>query len=235
MSRFAFRQVDYRDLETFLLDGGIFAKNHSPLQKCHQTSYKNLVDRRGTSMFQMPNSKVINDFVAFYLSPISSFTYAIHKGSVPVIDPNGNEIGMSNLGDRAFIVCNIDKVIKNISQCYYSNYALNSQALSPEVFNDFSQIENNINWSLFDDHPMVAEIPEIGYKGVCKFFASNTNIKYQTRKETRMAEFLVPDELPWDLIECIVLPNDRNLSYVQSLVSDHKKETPIYVKPGCFV
>lgn len=235
MNRFAFRQVDYRDINTFLSDGGIYSKNHVPIQKCHQTSYKTLVDRRGTSMFLMPNNRVINDFVAFYFSPISSFTFAIHRGNVPVIDPHGNTIGNSDLNDRVFIVCNINKVTTHIKDCFYSNYALNSQALSPEIFNDFSCIEDNINWKVFDETPIVARIPEIGYSGVCQYFSSNTNIKYQTRKETRMAEFLVYSKLPWDLVECIILPNDHNLSYIQNIICLHKKTTPVYVKAGCFV
>jgi len=235
VTRFAFRQVDYRDLNKFLSDDGIFSKNHTPIQKCHQTSYKQLVERRGTNLFEMPGNRVINDFVSFYLSPISSFTYTIHQGNVPVTDPAGNELGMSKMDDRVFIVCNIDRVVSNISDCYYSNYALNSKALSPEIFDNFSKIEENVFWDVFDDPPMTAEIPEIGYNGVCKFFSSNINIKYQTRKEKRMAEFLVYNELPWDLIECIILPDNSKLLYVQSLISSYKKTTPVYVKPGCFV
>ena len=235
MNRFAFRQVDYRDIKTFISDNGVFSKNHNPIQKCHQTSYTSKVNRRGTKMLQMPKNRVINAFVAFYFSPVSSFTFAIHKGNVPVTDPNGNIIGNSQVSDRVFIVCKIRKVISKIKDCYYSNYALNSNSLSPEIFNDFSSIEKNISWDVFDDQPFVGDIPEIGYNGVCKYFSSNTNIKYQARKEKRMAEFLVYDELPWDLVECIILPDHSKVKSIQSLISRHGKTTPVYVKPGCFV
>ena len=191
MTRFAFRQVDYRDLNKFLSDDGIFSKNHKPIQKCHQTSYKQLVERRGTSLFEMPGNRVINDFVSFYLSPISSFTYTIHQGNVPVTDPAGNELGMSKMDDRVFIVCNIDRVVSNISDCYYSNYALNSKALSPEIFDNVSEIEENVSGEVCDDPPRTAERQEIGNKGVRKVVRSNINIKNKKCKEKRMAEILV--------------------------------------------
>ena len=105
--RFVFRQVDYRDIATFLANGEIRAKNPATPQPCYQTSYQNLVDRRGTDMFQVPGGGVVNDYVAFYFSPLTSFTCSIHRGGVDVVDPNGNFVGQSRMEDRVFIVCRI--------------------------------------------------------------------------------------------------------------------------------
>ncbi len=54
-NRFIFRQVYAGDLSRFLADGEIRAKNHAVPQPCHQTSYQDIVDRRGTAEFAMPD------------------------------------------------------------------------------------------------------------------------------------------------------------------------------------
>lgn len=77
--RFIFRQVYYKDLKTFLADGEVRSKNHKSPQLCHPTSYPNIVNRRGTDAYQMPCGGVVNDYVPFYFSPITAFTFTIYK------------------------------------------------------------------------------------------------------------------------------------------------------------
>ena len=160
--RFVFRQVDYRDIQRFLSDGAIRSKNFNPTQLCHQTSYQTLVDRRGTTIFQLPSGGVVNDCVAFYFSPATSFTFTIHKGNVPVFAPDGANLGQSQLSDRAFIVCKIATLKQSGLRCCFSDFALNSQALLPTIIEDLTRIETHVHWDMFDESPMVAQIPEIG-------------------------------------------------------------------------
>lgn len=102
--RFVFRQIYYADLATFLADGEIRAKNHAIGQRCHQTSYQQIVDRRGTTVFRMPSGGVVNDYVPFYFSPITSFAFTIHKRNVPLISPTGQDLGKANGDERIFFV-----------------------------------------------------------------------------------------------------------------------------------
>ena len=178
MPRFIFRQIDYRDLNTFLQDGEIRAKNHLNSQACHQTSYASIVARRGQNEFHLSTGGVVNDYVPFYFCPITSFSYTINRGNVPVISPLGQPLGNSSWTDRLFIVFNVDDIVKsNLTWCY-SNYALNSTAPMPVVLNDIEQLENHIDWSLFDENPIAAAIPEIGYPGCCRYFAQRSHPRY---------------------------------------------------------
>jgi hypothetical protein len=96
-SRFVFRQIYYGDLDCFLADGEIRSKNHPNMQACHQTSYQEIVDRRGTAEFQMPCGGVVNDYVAFYFSPLTAFTFTIDRGNVNLRDLDGSIDLLPNL------------------------------------------------------------------------------------------------------------------------------------------
>jgi hypothetical protein len=234
--RFVFRQVDYRDIATFLANGEIRAKNHATPQPCYQTSYQNLVDRRGTDMFQVPGGGVVNDYVAFYFSPLTSFTCSIHRGGVDVVDPNGNFVGQSRMEDRVFIVCRVADIFNAGLYCCYSDYALNSNAPLPTVIADPGQIETHVHWSVFDDHPMTANIPEIGYGGVCQYFNSRVSPpKYQYRKQQRMAEFLAHSSVPLNQVACIVTPSNVMNTTLKTRMDASAWDIPILTKPGCFV
>lgn len=234
--RFIFRQVDYRDVPTFLADGEVRSKNHPSPQACHQTSYHEIVQRRGTSQFQLPFGGVVNDCVAFYFSPLTSFTCSIHRGGVQVIPPNGGEQTASQLADRVFLVAKVSDLYRAGLQCCFSNYALNSTVPEPVVESDLNLLETHINWALFDDDPMAGRIPEIGYGGSCQYFHSRANPeRYQLRKPIRMAEFLVHTAVPLHLFACIVAPNEQRKILVQHEVQSAGYQLPVFSKPGCFV
>lgn len=234
--RFVFRQIDSRDIPTFLADGEIRAKNHKFHQRCHQTSYANLVNRRGTALFQVPGGGVVNDYVAFYFSPFTSFTCSIHRGGVEVIDPQGHRLGMSSMENRAFLVCRVSDLATAGVSCCYSDFALNSDALAPTITDDLSQIEQHVHWDVFDEYPMTASIPEIGYGGVCKYFGPRaTPPRYQLRREKRMAEFLVCSSVPLAQVSCIVTPSDGMKAQAEAQMAASQSRIPICSKPGCFV
>lgn len=234
--RFIFRQVDYRDIATFLNDGEIRAHNHQYMQRCHQTSDPNINRRRGNPIYNMPNDYVVHDYVAFYFSPFTSFTCSIHRGGVEVYDPNGLHLEKSQLENRVFIVCKISAIFDVEIHCCFSNLALNSLASIPEIIEDQNQLETHVNWHLFDENWITASIPEIGYNGVCKFFGDMaTPVKYQNRKHQRMAEFLVHNSLSLDQVSCIVTPNDAKKDLIQTQMDASAWNIPVHTKSGCFV
>lgn len=236
--RYVFRQIDYRDLPTFLADGEVRSKNHPNPQICHQTSYQNLVQRRGTNDFQLPFGGVVNDCVAFYFSPLTSFTCAIHRGSVDVIPPNGAASTKSRLDDRVFLVARVTDLYIAGLECCFSNYALTTTVPKPIVVSDINMLESHIDWTMFDEDEFhfAGEIPEIGYRGACKFFYSRaTPERYQRRGSIRMAEFLVHTAVPMNTFICVVCPNAQKQALVSNMIQSAGYQLPVYSKPGCFV
>ena len=234
-NRFVFRQVHYEDLPIFLADGEIRAKNHLAPQGCHQTSYQDIVNRRGTDEFQMPNGWVVNDFVPFYFSPISSFTFTIYKENVPLVSPQGEYLRQACEDDRVFLVSSPQAYVDSGLFTCFSDYALNSRAPMPTIETDLTKLEGHVHWNVFDDAPMVAAIPDIGYAGVCKWYHNMaTPPERMTRSAKRMAEFLVHDSVPLDKIMCIVVKTDAMRATLGGMMAASEWNIPILTKRGCF-
>jgi hypothetical protein len=233
--RFGFRQIDHRDLEMILRDGEIRSKNNRSPQKCHQTSYAEIVGLRGTAQFTLPHGGVVNDYVAFYFSPVTAFTYTIHKGNVGVVSPQGVALGDSGSKDRLFLVVKVNDVIASGVAWSVSDYALNSHAPMPTVISDSNLLGQHVKWNLFDEKPFAATIPEIEYHGVCQYFHSTAESQRQLRKEARMAEFLVKDSLPIDLVCSIIAPTSQSCDRAIRVANRYKFNGLVLLKPGCFI
>lgn len=235
VARFAFRQFHYTDIVTILADGEIRSKNHLPIQACHQTSYSNLVSLRGTSAFTLPGGGVVNDYVPFYFSPITAFSFTINRGNVDVISPTGVNVGKSNASQRAFVVFAVDRLAAAGLYLCYSDVALNSLAPIPTVIDDLGQLSTHVAWTVFDESPLSGAIPEIGYKGACLWFHNRpTPVHHQIRSSQRMAELLVRTSVPISLAECIIVENEHAAAQIGAAIAASLYEMPVYVKPGCF-
>lgn len=233
--RFVFRQVFSGDFHTFLNDGELRAKNHACPQRCHQTSYPEIVDRRGTQEFPMPCGGVVNDYVPFYFSPLTSFTFTIHRENVPLRSPDGQELGMAKDENRIFFVCRADKFVVNGLECCFSDFALNSMAPLPTVEVDLGKLETHVHWDVFDEQPISAKILEIGYDGVCRYFQNAVSPpSRQYRSQKRMAEFLVRGAVPLTEVSCIVAKSDAMRHKLQLVMTGSEWDIPIYSKPGCY-
>ncbi|WP_158524926.1 DUF4433 domain-containing protein [Phaeobacter inhibens] len=234
-NRFVFRQIHFEDLPIFLADGEIRAKNHLAPQLCHQTSYQDIVNRRGTDEFQMPNGTVVNDFVPFYFSPITSFTFTIYMKNVPLVSPAGVELRKACEDDRIFLVSSPQAFVGSGLFTCFSDYALNSRAPMPTIETDLTKLEEHVHWNVFDDYPMVAAIPDIVYPGVCKWYHNMaTPPERMTRSAKRMAEFLVRGAVPLDKIMCIVVKTDAMRATLGGMMAASAWDIPILTKRGCF-
>ncbi|WP_320199522.1 DarT ssDNA thymidine ADP-ribosyltransferase family protein [Agrobacterium sp. rho-13.3] len=232
--RFIFRQVHFADIPTFLRDGEIRAKNHEHPQVCHQASYQSIVNRRGTAEFELP-AGVVNDYVPFYFSPITSFTYTIHQGNVPSVAPSGEILGVAKDDDRVFFVFPVDLFRGSGLDYCFSDYALNSQAPLPSIETDLDKLEAHVHWNVFDDTPYIASIPEIGYAGVCRWFQNAaTPPTRQLRSQKRMAEFLVKRSVPLNLACCLVAKSSSIGDNVSQMMAASRWNIPIITKRGCY-
>ncbi|MEB1361258.1 DarT ssDNA thymidine ADP-ribosyltransferase family protein [Xanthomonas campestris] len=231
--RFIFRQIDRRDLKNFLADGEVRSKNHHAAQKCHQTNYENLIELRSTNAFQLPYGGVVNDYVAFYFSPVTSFTYAIHQGQkVNVTSPDGSDLGRSSLEDRLFLVAKVQDIAESGAYYCFSNLALNSHNNQAIISNDISLLPQIVNWAAFDEQPKVAGITEIGYSGVCKYFQETVGREH--RRQARMAEFLVKSSVPFGLFSAIIAPNVGSFNCAQELALFYNFKGLVLHNSDCF-
>ena len=222
------------NIQRYLQDGEIRSKNHHNIQHGYRTSFSDIVQRRGGTSFTTPCTRNVNDFVPFYFSPATAMAYTINQGNVPLVDPTNQNVGFASSEDIVYIVAD---PIKVAAACpfWFTDIACNSVAQTPNYSNIIQNIEPHIKWSLFDDTPRMGIISEIGYRGVCRWFHDNhSNINWINRTKIRMAEFLVQDVFPVDLIECFVIKSTKWEHWLQQQIQSVGKNIPVYVKSGCF-
>jgi hypothetical protein len=233
--RFIFRQEYYKDIEVFLVDGEVRSKNHEHPQLCHQASYQSIVDRRGSPLFQMPDGGVVNDYVPFYFSPITSFTFTIFRGNVDLMSPEGDNLGPACEEDRVFLVAKVENFRDSGLDFCFSDFALNSNAPLPVLCGDLDSLEEHVHWDMFDEYPYKGRIEELGYNGVCQYFKSMDDPpERMTRSQKRMAEFLVRSAVPLGLIDCLIVKSETIRDKLEQMMDASVWDIPIYVKPGCY-
>lgn len=233
MTRHIFRLTYYKNVEFFLRDGAVFAKNHKPLQRCWRTSYQDIVNRRGTE-FWTPDGDNINDYLPFYFSPITPMACAIYKKSVPLKNLDGVDLGAANQEDIVFLVSTAEKIANTPIPFWFSDVACNTMAPQPHYLNDITQIENHIEWRFFEEEPKKAYIPEIGYNGVCKWFHDRDDGVHNNRASHRGAEFMVKDALPMNLVDCIVVNNNDIKNQIETWMQASNFDISVYVNTGCY-
>lgn len=205
------------------------------MQQCYQTSYANIVERRGTNEFKTPCGHVVNDFVPFYFSPITAMAYTIGQGNVTLRGPNGEHHGPANLNEIVFLVSNTQNFVQHQNDIYFTNVACNSQATIPQFESDLTRLGNHVNWSLFDEYPLTAKIPEIGYNGVCRYFCNRDDGTHMNRSPQRMAEFMIKNEISLNFIDCIIVQNDQIKTIIEQQIHNSHWNIPVYTKPSCYL
>lgn len=232
--RFLFRMTYFRNLERYLADGYVCAKNHPQMQPGYRISFDDIVARRGTHEFTTPCGSNVNDFVPFYFSPCTKMAFTIYRQNVRLRDSEGTDLGVAQMEDVAYMVVDPNKLFASGRSVWFTNIACNS-GIPPEYGHRPEMLEAHVDWALFDDEPRMGRIPEINYSGVCRWQHDRDQpVEHQMRSKKRMAEFMVRDYLRMDEVSCIVLQTTQHAGEVRAWVDASGVEIPVYVKPGCY-
>lgn len=230
--RYLFRMTYYKNLEAFLANGAEFAKDNPAGEPRYRISFEEIVARRGT-IFRVPSGGSVNEFVPFYFSPSTKMAYSIHKKNVPLRDPDGQNLGSASMNDVAYMVVDPEVLFRSGRECWFTDQACNS-AITPVYENDPGNLSQHIAWSLFDEHPRMAKIPELRYDGVCQYQHDRDTLDYQQRSKKRMAEFLVKDCLRMKELSAILLKTDVHRAQVEAWIQRAALNIPVIVNPGCY-
>ncbi len=228
--RHIFRMTYYKNIERFLKDGALYAKNHQD-QPQFSISYGEINNKRGNE-FKTPDDESLHDYLPFYFSPITAMAYAIHRKNVTLKNQTGEDIGKANSSDVVYIVSNIKICAAKKIPFWFTNVACNTAGA--KFKNDLNYFKNHIKWDLFDEYPMIATISEIKYQGVCKWTQDRDDGKHSNRSAERMAEFMIKDSLSIGLIDCIIVNNDVIKTKIDAWMENSNWDIPVYVNEGCY-
>lgn len=232
MSRFIFRITHWENIQHYLRDGVIRAKDIPPLQAGYRVSDPGIISRRGIDISNVVGFP-INEYVPFYFSPLTTMAYSIAKGNVKVLDQRDRVVSDSSSKDMALIVARVDEVAAS-TEYKFTNAACNT-AMPPEVYDDIQVLEQTIKWDLFDDGSVKGRIPEIGYQGSTRYCSdSDKDPRYHNRKKDRMAEFMVHREFPMSLCCAIVTFTAEQAIILQASVTPTSLNIPVLHNPNCF-
>lgn len=177
----------------------------------------------------------MNDYVPFYFSPITAFTYSIAHGNVAVVCPDGRYLGQSCEDQRIFLVSRPELIRDAGLYFCFSNIALNRAAPGfIRIGQDLNTLEGHVNWSVFDEGPLKAAIPDIGYGGACQYFNDAPTSGRMNRRQERMAEFLVRDAVPLEALQCIIVKTNDMKDTLRPIIEASGLDLPIHVNRGCY-
>ena len=140
--------IHFRNLQTYLESGMLFAKNNPNVQAGYRISYDEIVDRRGTAEFTTPCGSNVNEFVPFYFSPSTKMAIAIHFGNVRLKAPNDTVLGVATMEDVAYLVVEPRVLFESGRQCWFTNIACNSAAYPPTYNDNQAELETHVELSL---------------------------------------------------------------------------------------
>lgn len=221
-----FRMTHINNLNLFLDEGHICAPNYKK-QLQFSISYQEINNKRNNQLLTTCGQS-IHDFLAFYFSPLTAMSYALHQSKVDIHDHDGNRVE-NNLNDIVFLVMKMTNVDLLKQQVLYSNRACNSFGY------ETNNSPNFIDWEMFNESPYSAIVNELGYKGVCKYFQDrDTDEKYNERKTKRMAECLIKDYVSLNDIDAIVVRDNHSLYHVEGLARTYKFKGMVLSKPNCY-
>jgi ssDNA thymidine ADP-ribosyltransferase DarT-like protein len=149
----------------------------------------------------LPPGGVVADYVPFYFAPRSPMLYVITKGQVPTFrDSQENLI---------YLVTSVDRVAEAGRPVLISDR--NASMNVAEFTDDRSRIATMIDWDLMND-----------------WYWADT-LEDRTRKERRMAEFLVHHHLPWSAVIGIGVFDANRCQVAEATLARLNMQTPVRV------
>lgn len=148
---------------------------------------------------------VVGDYVPFYFAPRSPMMFKLHRGGVPEFT--------GSTSDLAYLVTTVERVVEAGRQAVLTD---RNAAKAVAAFSaDAADWDDLIDWPLMS-----------------AYMWSNTSDDPE-RQERRMAECLVHESVAWNLIQRIVVRDERRKSRVGAILPPGVA-CPINVRPDWY-
>lgn len=200
------------NLTSILNARAIYAKNKLTKLDMKYTNIAHEEIQENRNATTLKNGDNLHDYVPFAFAPLSPMLFLLHKNKIKGCNCEQEDI--------AYLVTNA-QALSATKFIYTDGHPLAKPVKFYEKLSEF----RNIDWEIF------FEIPHIR-GGYARFWNDRTNPekpKWMDRKRKRMAEFLVYDKLPWNLIDTIVVKSEAAKTRVEAILKQFKENKKIEI------
>lgn len=172
-------------------------------------------ERRRMKVVTCPPGGVVADYVPFYFAARSPMMYVLWQGRVPTFSGDHN--------DLVYFVTSADKLQAGNATFAISNR--NAAAALADFTNDpaaLGDLTTAAPDSSFIDWPLMNE-------RIWKDTAEDGD-----RMQRRMAEFLVHERVPLDVLLGLAVPSHPRSTVVRSLLDAQGIDLPVHARPGWY-
>lgn len=194
------------NLESILKEGRLYCDARAPRCNPRSIAYGRLKAMRAVKPVPVSPGGFVSDYVPFYFAPRSPMLFAIYTGWV--------RSGLSQ-DEVIYLVTSVEKVVQANKLFVFTDR--NATALNARFSSDLSQLNQYVNWDIMRSPFWFNRLPD-----------------YPDRKSRRQAEFLVYQELEWELIEQIGVYDSTRLNTVQQLLQNAAHQPLVSVERGWY-
>lgn len=194
------------NLASIIKEGRLYCDARAPRCNPHSIAYGHLKAMRAVKTVPVPPGGYVTDYVPFYFAPKSPMLYAIHRGYV--------KSGLSQT-EIIYLVTTVETVVQANKLFVFTDR--NATSLNVRFSNDLSRLNQYVNWDIMRSPYWFDRLPD-----------------YPDRKSRRQAEFLVYQELEWELIEQIGVYDSTRLNMVQQLLQNTDHQPLVSVERGWY-
>lgn len=184
-------------------------------QKYANIAHNKIQAQRKKTLIPIGKKGELHDYVPFYFAPRSPMLWAIHKNQV-----EGYTKGQEH-------ICHLVTSAQKVREAKMSYVFTRRHAITqPVEFYDTLEDFHKIDWEIFFEDPLLG-----GYSRYWNDNHLELEPRWMDRKSRRQAEFLVHQQLPWNLIEEIGVINNSKADEVNNIFTESGIEIPLKVKP----
>lgn len=179
-------------------------------------AYEQIQGRRAVKTIPIAPGGTLHDYVPFYFAPRSPMLMTINSGNVAGCDFRQDDI--------VHLVSYAQSILDGGHRFVFSD--LHAVKDFAEFFDNLSRL-GEIDWHIFFESPLL--------EGYCKYwFSRHTPAHHMLRQETRMAEFLVHQQLPIAAISEIGVRTSQGEARIRAVLGGTGWHPMVRVVPGWY-
>ncbi|WP_395152102.1 DUF4433 domain-containing protein [Ilumatobacter sp.] len=180
-----------------------------------EAGHQGIKDRRRSIPVSCEPGGVVADYVPFYFSTRSPMMYSLWRGNVPTFT--------GTVKDLVYLVTDVSTLVAADLSCVFSDR--NAAVAFADFSNDVSVLgdlasnspqSDFIDWNLMRSQQW------------------NTTQQHPDRMERRMAEALVHEQMPLQLLRAVGVPDEQRKTMVEQMFGNFEYDIPIVTRPDWY-